>query len=57
MTNQDLATAIATPANKAAYAAAMDKSLFVQSLIEGAGVATYPASPLCDFVEDALVAA
>ena len=57
MTNQDLAAAIATTANKAAYAAAMDKSLFVQSLIEAAGVATYPASPLCDFVEDALVAA
>lgn len=57
MTKQDLAAAIATDANKAAYAAATDKSLFVQGLIEAAGVATYPASPLCDFVEDALVAA
>lgn len=56
MTNKELAIAIATPANKAAYAAATDKSLFVQNAIEAANVQTYPASPLCDYVEDFLEA-
>lgn len=54
MTSRELATKIATPANKAAYAAAADKSLFVQGEIEAKGVSTYPMSPLCDLIEDAL---
>ena len=54
MTNKQLAEALATDANKAAYAAAVDKALFVQELIEAMDVATYPDSWLCDYVEDYL---
>ena len=52
MTNKQLAEALATEANKAAYAAAVDKAWFVQELIEAMGVATYPDSGLCNYVED-----
>jgi hypothetical protein len=54
MTNRELAEIIATAENKAAYAAASDKSWFVQNLIEAQGIQTYPASPLCDYIEDTL---
>ena len=56
MTNAQLATAIDTASNRAAYAASSNPSLFVQEAIEGMGVATEPCSALCDFVEDALSA-
>jgi len=54
MTNKQLAIAIATEANKAAYAAATDKSWFVQELVEAMNIVTHPGSALCDYVEDFL---
>ncbi len=55
MTPRELTALICIPENCAAYADAMDKTMFTQDLIEGQGVETTPGSDLCDYVEDALV--
>ena len=54
MTISEFADKLATQENRDAYETATDKAIFVQNLIEAGGVATYPMSPLCEYVECAL---